>query len=179
MSDNEESRSSLSDGFAQDDLINEENNELAKNLEDLSKEDPPSTINKITQTYTVNTINNLKNDIKENIFPYLNNDKIPEIKIKDENHFVSGENIKDYLTTSINNSFNDNIYNICERCKKNINCIFCKTCYINICDICFKDCKNYLHEFIELQKLSDEFEFYKNNIKRIIIKENFIEPEKK
>ena len=73
MSDNEESRSSLSDGFAQDNLNNEENNELAKRLEDISKEDPPSAINKTSKTYTNdNTISNLINEIKENIFPYLN-----------------------------------------------------------------------------------------------------------
>ena len=40
MSDNEESRSSLNDSFAQDNLINEENNDLAKGLEDISKENP-------------------------------------------------------------------------------------------------------------------------------------------
>ena len=125
MSDNEEPRSSLSDGFAQDDLINEENNDFEKSLEVMSKEAPPSTINKITQTYTINnTIGNLKNEIKENIFPYLNNDKIPEIKIKDENYFESGDKIENYLKTPINKNFNDNIYNICEKCNEYNNCFF-------------------------------------------------------
>ena len=179
MSDNEESLSSPNDVLVQDNLINEENNDLAKRLEEVSKEDPPSTINKISQTYTINnTISDLKNEIKENILPYLNKDKIPEIEIKDENHFVSGENIKDYLITPINNNFNDNIYNICERCNKNNNCFFCMYCRINICDSCFKECKKYIHELIAFQKFKNEVEFYKNNIKRII-KENFIESEKK
>ena len=100
MSDNEEF---LKVDLDQDNFINEETNDFAKSLEEISKVDRPSTINKISQTSkTNNTIRNFKNDMKENIFPYLNKDKIPEIKIKDENYFESGDKIENYLKTSIN-----------------------------------------------------------------------------
>ena len=179
MSDNEESRSSLNVDLDQDNFINEETNDFAKSLEEISKIDPPSTINKISQTLNQNsTISNLKNEIKENIFPYLNKDKIPEIKIKDENYFESGDKIENYLKTPINKNFNDNIYNICERCNKNNNCFYCLSCNINLCDICSENCKNNWDELIVLQKLKDEIEYCKKEIKRII-KENFIEAEKK
>ena len=176
MSDNEES---LKVDLDQDNFINEETNDFAKSLEEISKDDRPSTINKISQTSkTNNTISNLKNEMKENIFPYLNKDKIPEIKIKDENYFESGDKIENYLKTPINKNFNDNIYNICERCNKNNNCFYCLSCNINFCDICSENCKNNWDELIVLQKLKDEIEYCKKEIKRII-KENFIEPEKK
>jgi len=131
MSDNEESRSSLNVDLDQDNFINEETNDFAKSLEEISKVDRPSTINKISQTLNQtstinNTIRNLKNEIKENIFPYLNKDKIPEIKIKDENYFESGGKIENYLKTSIN--FIDNIYNICEKCNKINNCFYYLSC---------------------------------------------------
>ena len=101
MSDNEESRASLNDDLVQDNFINEETNDFAKSLEEISKIDPPSTINKISQTLNQtstinNTIRNFKNEIKEYIFPYLNNNKIPEIKIKDENYFEYGDKIENY-----------------------------------------------------------------------------------
>ena len=183
MSDNEESRSSLNDGFVQDNFINEETNDFAKSLEEISKDDRPSTINKISQTLNQtstinNTISDLKNEIKENIFPYLNKDKIPEIKIKDENYFESGDKIENYLKTPINKNFNDNKKNICEKCNKNNNCFYCLSCNINLCDICSEKCKNNWDKLIEFQKLKDEIEYCKKEIKRII-KENFIEPEKK
>ena len=141
MLDDEGSRSSLNDDLVQDNLVNEENNDFAKSLEEISKDDPPSTINKISQTLKQtsiinNTISNLKNEIKENIFPYLNKDKIPEIKIKDENFFESRDKIENYLKTSINKNFSDNIYNICEKCNKNNNCFYCLSCKLNLCDNC-------------------------------------------
>ena len=174
MSDNEESRSSLNDL----DQVNEETNNLAKSLEEMPNLDPPSTINKISQTLNQtstinNTISDLKNEIKENIFPYLNKDKIPEIKIKDENYFESGDKIENYLKTPINKNFIDNIYNICERCNKNNNCFYCLSCKLNLCDNCSENCKNNWDELIVLQKSKDEIEYYKKEIKRII-KENFI-----
>ena len=95
MSDNEESRSSLNDDFVQDNFINEETNDFAKSLEEMPKVDPPSNINEISQTSQINnTISDLKNEIKEYIFPYLNKNKIPEIKIEDENYFESGDKIE-------------------------------------------------------------------------------------
>ena len=165
MSDNEESRSSSLNNLdqeinpnpypflsARDNCEDEEincynlskrdnccNHDFAKSLEVISKDDRPSTINKISQTYkTNNTIRNLKNEMKENIFPYLNKDKIPKIKIKDENYFESGDKIENYLKTPINKNFNDNIYNICEKCNKNNNCFYCLSCKLNLCEICAK-----------------------------------------
>ena len=139
MSDNEESRSSLNDDLDQDNFINEETNDFAKSLEEISKVDRPSTINKISQTLNQtstinNTIRNFKNEIKEDIFPYLNKDKIPEIKIKDENCFESGGEIENYLKTNISKNFIE--YNICERCNKNNNCFYCLSCKLNLCDNC-------------------------------------------
>ena len=116
--------------------------------------------------------------MKENIFPYLNKDKIPEIKIKDENYFESGDKIENYLKTPINKNFNDNKYNICEKCNKNNNCFYCLACKLNLCDNCSANCKNNRDKLKEFQKLKDEIEYYKKEIKRIIIK-NFIETEKK
>ena len=119
MSDNEEP---LKVDLDQDNYINEETNDFAKSLEEISKDDPPSSINKISQTLNQtstinNTISDLKNEMKENIFPYLNKDKIPEIKIKDENYFESGYKIENYLKTC-NINFIDDIYNKYERCNK-------------------------------------------------------------
>ncbi len=72
MSDNEEP---LKVDLDQDNFINEETNDFAKSLEEISKDDPPSTINKISQTLNQtstinNTISDLKNEMKENIFQY-------------------------------------------------------------------------------------------------------------
>ena len=118
MSDNEESRSSLNDLDQDNFIINEETNVFAKSLEEMPKVDPPSDINIISQTSQINnTISDLKNEMKENIFPYLNKDKIPEIKIKDENYFESGYKIENYLKTC-NINFIDDIYNKYERCNK-------------------------------------------------------------
>ena len=178
MSDNEQSQS-FDINFDDE----EENNDLVNTIKILDKEsqnDNPSTINnKENQTSTINNdIINLNKEIKENYFPYLNKDKIPEIIIKDENYLDSDINIKDYLPNPINNNFNDNIYNICEKCLKNDNNFFCKGCKKNLCNNCSKDCENEFHELIELNKLNNEIEYYKKEIKRIK-EEYFIELGKK
>ena len=179
MSDNEESHPNLNDDIVKENLINEEDNDLAKRIEEISKDGPLSTTKKINQTSTLNnTIKDLKNEIKENIFPYLNENKIPEIKIKDENYFKSGDKIENYLKTSYNKNFIDNIYNMCEKCNRYNNCFYCFACNINLCEYCSKECENNFHESIGFQNLKDEIEYYKKGIKRII-NENFIEPEKK
>ena len=128
MSDNEESQS-----YHVNSDEDEKNNALVntmKILEEEFKNDNPSTINnQDNQTFTINnTIINLNKEIKENNLPYLNEGKIKEINIKDENYLDSGIKIEDYLKTPINNNFSDNIYNICEKCMKNNNNIFCKNC---------------------------------------------------
>ena len=173
MSDNEEPNS-----YHINDDEEEKNNVLINTMNILEKEfknDNPSTINnQENQTSTNNdTIINLNKAIKENNLPYLDKDKNPEINIKDENYLEPDIKIEDYL-----NNFNDNIYNICEKCMKNDNNVFCKYCKKNLCNNCFKDCKKDFHEEIELQKLNDEIEYYKKEIKRIK-KEYFIDPEKK
>ena len=85
MSDNEISQSSQKDDLVQDN--SEENNEFVKTLNEMSENDPPSTINQISQTSTINNtiFNIMKSELKSNSFPYLNKEKIPEIIIKDEN----------------------------------------------------------------------------------------------
>ena len=173
MSDNEEPNS-----YHINDDEEEKNNVLINTMNILEKEfknDNPSTINnQENQTSTNNdTIINLNKAIKENNLPYLDKDKNPEINIKDENYLEPDIKIEDYL-----NNFNDNIYNICEKCMKNDNNVFCKYCKKNLCNNCFKDCKKDFHEVIELQKLNDEIEYYKKEIKRIK-EEHFIELGKK
>ena len=104
MSDNEISQSSQKDDLVQDNINDEENNEFVKTLNEISENDPPSTINQINQTSTINNtiFNVLKEEFKANSFPYLNKEKIPKIKIKDENYFEYGGKIEDYLKTPIN-----------------------------------------------------------------------------
>ena len=121
MSDNEEPNS-----YHINDDEEEKNNVLINTMNILEKEfknDNPSTINnQENQTSTNNdTIINLNKTIKENNLPYLDKDKIPEINIKDENYLEPDIIIEDYLQISIKNNFNDNIYNICEKCMKNDN----------------------------------------------------------
>ena len=161
----------------------EQNNVLINTMNSLDKElkdDIPNSINNQgNKTSSINnTIFNLKDKINESNLPYLNEDKIPEINIKDENYLDSGKKILDYLQTPINKNFYDNIYNICEKCMKNDNNVFCKDCKKNLCDNCSKDCKKDFHQVIELQKLNDEIEYYKKERKRIKT-EYFIKPEKK
>ena len=177
MSDNEELQSSQ-------DYSNEEEENVLLNtikiLDEECKNDILSPINSYenpTSTNNNNTINSLNKKIKENNLPYLNKNKIKEIRIKDENHLDSDKKIEDYLKTPINNNFNDNIYNICEKCMKNNN-IFCRNCKKNLCNNCSKDCKNDFHKLIELKTLDEEINYYRKEIKKIK-KEYFIDKEKK
>ena len=159
----------------------EEKNTPAKAINEIENENPiPSTIkDKINQNSAINnsTIINLNNEIKENNSPYLYKDKIPEIKIKNENELVNGENIETFINYPFDPNFDDNIYNICENCRKNNNYCFCGKCFKNLCDSCSEDC-NKIHKN-EIMKLKpDEIYFYKSEIERII-GEYFIEPENK
>ena len=177
MSDNEISQSSQKDDLVQNN--SEENNEFVKTLNEMSENDPPSTINQISQTSTINNtiFNIMKSELKSNSFPYLNKEKIPEIIIKDENYFEYGGKIEDYLKTPININFIDNIYNLCEICKINNNELYCESCNINYCKKCSK--KHHTGPgIINFHELKDETEYYRNDIIRII-KEYLIEPEKR
>ena len=181
MSFNEGSQSYQKNDLYPNSLNNEENNEFAKHLNELSENySVPDTICLINQISTINnsTINNLKNEIRENIFPYLNKDTIPEIKIKDENYFLSGDKIESYINTPYNINFNDNKYNICDKCRKIDNYYFCKNCQKNFCINCSEDCFFCIHKLLKLQIIQDEIKYYRRDIMRII-NEYFIEPEKK
>ena len=118
---------------------------------------------------SLKTFEEILNDIK---IPYPNNNEIPLIKIKDENHFISGEDIEKYIKSLVkfdNNKY-DNKFNICRQCKKekNINKYFCQNCNQNICENCSKNCIANNHKLIELKDYLEEFEEIKMNIYLII-----------
>jgi len=72
MSDNEESRSSLIEDLDKENQNNEETNDFAKSLEEISKVDNPSIINKISQTLSqTSTINNTIRNFKKNKRIYI------------------------------------------------------------------------------------------------------------
>ena len=97
-------------------------NELANDLSELSKENPlMSTIeNQEISSIKNSTYKNCIKGIRENLFPYPNIDEIPEIKIKDQDHFQSNEEIQFYK------NFDDSKFNKCKSCGKNDNKIFCE-----------------------------------------------------
>ena len=148
------------------------NEEFVENLNAALYESPSSILFVSPTSINTNSIKDLKDQIKENTLPYQDKDKIPEIKLKDENYLESGDKIETYIKNPINNPLNnvfiDSSYNICEGCKENNNYIFCKKCQKNLCDNCSKDCETDLHDYIELQKLKNECEYYSKDIMRII-----------
>ena len=160
----------------------EDKNSLVNTLKEFEKiYKNPSTIenNSLSDNSLTNnsTINNLNNELKENESPYIYKDKIPEIKIKDENNLINGEKIENYINFNSNSEFNDNIYNICEKCGKNNNHFFCENCLKNICNICTNECQNNNHKLMQFQKIKKEINHYIKDINRTI-SEYFIEPEK-
>ena len=159
----------------------EETIPLAEEMNELGNYDPiPSTINNaVNQNSTLNnsTIMNLNNELKEKKSPYQYKDKIPEISIRDENKLANGENIETYINCAFNPNFDDNIYNICENCRKNNNYFFCEKCSKNLCIICSSNCdKEHKNKLKKL--MQDEIESYKSKIEKII-NEYFIKPKKK
>ena len=142
----------------------------------------PSTINNksLSQNSTDknSTIIVLNNELKEKKSPYMDKNIIPEIKIKDESNLTNGEKIETYIKYRFNPYFDDNIYNNCEKCRKNDNNFFCEKCLKNLCKNCSKICQNNKHKLIDLQKRQKEIKNYRKDINRII-SEYFIEPEKK
>ena len=123
------------------------------------------------------TINELNNELIENELPYIYKDKIPYLKIKDENNLINGEKIENYINFKSNSKFDDNSYDICEKCGKNNNHFFCEKCLKNICSCCTSECKNSNHKLIEFQKIQKEIRHYIKDIRKTI-SEYFIEPEK-
>ena len=72
MSDNEESRSSLIEDLDKENQNNEETNDFAKSLEEISKVDNLSIINKISQTLSqTSTTNNTIRNFKKNKRIYI------------------------------------------------------------------------------------------------------------
>ena len=80
----------------------------------------------------------------ERMIPYPDVDEIPEVTIKDEDNFTSGEKIKFYK------DFDDKRFNLCKKCKNGDNNAFCNDCKINLCYNCSEKCKNEGHNLIDL-----------------------------
>ena len=153
-----------------------ENNSFANNLNNIYELNPQISIIERISTSSISSKTSLfiyKNILKDNFIPYPDNDEIPLIKIKDENYFENGNNIKNYLL----GKFDDNKFNICRQCKEKKNKFFCHNCKRNICDICQNICLAKNHYLI---KLKDYFKELKINIMSInlIISKNFILPKK-
>ena len=129
-----------------------------------------SSIKKAT-TVLMTSIRTIINKLTETKIPYPNRDDIPLIKIRDENHFENGNDIKNYILSK----FDDTKFNRCRKCKKEKNNFFCKSCSVNICDICYKSCKSNNHSLIELEIYTKEVEENIFNI-NLIKSKNFILP---
>ena len=159
------------------------------NLDDYSQNQiniDVSTINNATMSsftiYTSETayINKI---IGEKDFPYPNIKEdeekrdIPEIDIKDENFFMNGESIGDYLK-NIENVV-ESKFNTCRKCTKNYpNKYFCNICDRNLCVDCSKECMQKKHKLIDLiiAKQGDILTA-RTDVTRLIDK-RFKEPEK-
>ena len=158
---------------------NENENKTLENILNINSElnQQPSSVKNIMSSLmsSLKTFEELLNDIK---IPYPNKDEIPLIKIKDENHFISDEDIEKYIKSlsKFDNNKYDNKFNICRQCKKekNINKYFCQNCNQNICENCSKNCISNNHKLIKLKDCLEEFEEIKMNIYLII--SNFVLP---
>ena len=130
-----------------------------------------SNIYKITTINENNTAKTFFNTLDEGFkamltrLPYPEGDEIPEIKIRDEDFLVSGEEIKLYDKYD-----NDYKFNKCKICGENENSYFCSNCNSNLCQKCFDSfdnkCKREKHKWIDLKKVKVDIE----NIKQEIIK---------
>ena len=149
--------------------IEEENNELQKDLSENSK-NHLSSININLQSASMNntTLYNLYKQMKDNKSPYRNKEEIQEIKLKDKDTLSSDEKIETYLKSIP--SFNDNKFNKCKKCKDKINNYFCTKCRENLCENCYNSCKNRNHYLINLDTKKKEIDYYKRYINSIISK---------
>ena len=111
--------------------------------------------------------------------PYLDLDEIPEIKIRNEDFFESGEEISNYLKNL--NKFDDSKFNRCRNCNIYYNTFYCKKCKNNLCKNCSENKRICKHELINLQNLAIEaknaIKDIKNIIGKINIKPKIINPE--
>ena len=178
MSDNSSEGNESIEEVYRKEIEKEESNPLVKTMNEIeSNNQTPSTIHKINQNSTKSSVEDVYNLLKDKRSPYQYKDKIPEIKIKDEYELENGEKIETYINCPFDPNFDDNIYNICEKCGENNNYSFCKKCSKNRCNICSEDC-NKKHQYELIKLIPDEIKFYKEEIERII-KEYIIEPKKK
>ena len=159
--------------YFQEQSSENENNTFANILNsDYESSQQESSINKIASfpQSSLKTFEEILNDLNDIKIPYPNDDEIPLIKIKDENHFENGNDIDSYnkyLVEIVKNKY-DNKFNICRQCKKQQNKYFCQKCNQNICNICSKICLNKNHILIELKNYLEEFEQIKSNTYSII-----------
>ena len=107
--------------------------------------------------------------------PYLDLDEIPEVKIRNEDFFESGEEISNYLKNL--NKFDDSKFNRCRNCDIYYNTFYCKKCEKNLCKNCSENKRICKHELINLQNLAIEAKNAIKDIKNIIEKIN-IKPKK-
>jgi len=125
------------------------------------KKDNPSTIYKNTNSNF--TITSEMSELLESVgFPYPNlniDDKdktdIPEIKIKDEMHFMDETSISKYISDI--GEVNERLFNICRKCKKgNNNLYYCHLCKRNLCKECKIDCEIKKHPLTNLIDMNNE-----------------------
>ena len=98
--------------------------------------------------------------------PYLKKDDVPELEIVGKNDIIMCDNekykIKKYyeeVNKTSNEFLEDEIYNHCGKCKNNISNIneyFCFICRKNICNKCFKECKDKKHSPQKLEEIKDK-----------------------
>ena len=130
-----------------------------------------------TENITAKSIANaLDKGLKKNMLklPYQDGEEIPEIKIKDEDFFVSGEEIKLYKKYE-----KDDKYNKCKLCEDNDNRFFCHNCNANFCQNCFNiKCKKKNHLYFDLEEKKAEANNYKKEIFEAIFSKYNIDPKK-
>ena len=154
-------------------------NSLQENMDSISFANPTLsniTPKNITFSSDKTSIQIIKEKLKSIKIAYPNNDEIPLIKINDEYFLESGEIIENYINNLV--KFDDSKFNKCTMCNRRGNNYFCKNCYKNICDICFKNCLSNNHVLIDLIEELNKITEYITNI-RLIFAECFILPKKR
>ena len=112
-----------------------------------------------------NVLENIPEELPKN--PYITKDHVPEMEIINENIVICDKKEYDikYYNKIINNNSDEflddvEIYNHCGKCKKEFNIYFCKDCHLNICVKCYEKCNKEKHNFINLDKMKEEFKSY-------------------
>ena len=97
------------------------------------------------------------------IFPYPDQDEIPEINIKDEDYRIYEDNI---------GRFDDNKYNRCKICSIMDNSFFCENCRKNLCENCSRGrCQNEIrHKLINLAQMKEDSKNYLLDIEQLFSK---------